>query len=144
MFEFLRRSKVAIFEMPDIGDRWMREVVRHDGRDVDLAVRELPPGSTVREAGRFVALIQPEPSISPNTYRAWTDALQRALEAEGKGVLVVVQADTSQITWYAYASKRETLDEIVYAQRATHPMRWGIQPDADWAEYEFARKLVRG
>lgn len=144
MFGFLRRrSQSRPFDLARIGDRWTRRMVRHDGRDIDLAVRELPGGPGVRDVGKFVALIQPEAALAPDSFREWTDVLRRALERDGKGLLVVVQAEPTQITWYAYAGNREAFDEMLLAQRATHPVQWGMGADESWAEYEFALKLVR-
>ena len=141
MLSFLLRAKFVPFNIPAIGDHWTRGPVNFAGRGGELQVRRLS-SSLERNKYRFVALVEPDTPVSSSKYDLWTGVIQNSLEAEGKGLLVVAHFEPSQVTWYAYSSTRAALDETLYAQRESHPVRWGINEDKRWGEYEFSRNLA--
>jgi hypothetical protein len=140
MFGIFPRPKDQTFNVAAIGESWLVRPLTHDGVEGKLHVRQLPSNVARRSFG-FVALSQNEASVQPDQISALTKQVQRALEHDGACLLVLIHEVPGQVTWYAYAASRGALDKA-FAAVKTPSVRWGINEDKGWLEYEHARSLV--
>lgn len=141
MLGFFRRPKFVPFVIRSIGNLWGRRSVNLKGRKFDLVVRKVP-GNLVRRDYPMVGMLLSDQALSTHEYEQWTIAVQHALEVDGKALLAISDFDSQRTTWYAYASTREALQDVFEALKKTHALKWGINEDKRWDEYEFCRKLA--
>ena len=142
MLSIFRRSKPATFNTAAIGDNWLSRPITHDGVAGTLHVRQIP-SDVKRGDFPFVSLAQTEASLSHEAIVAQTNLVQRALEQDGRCLLVLTHEVPSSVTWYAYASTQEALD-AAFASLSDPSLRWGGGEDKEWLEFEHARGLVGG
>lgn len=141
MFRFFRCPKFVPFVIRSIGDRWARRSVNFSGRQFDLVVRKVPE-NLVRRDYPMVGMLLSDRPLSAREYEQWTIAVQHALEMDGRTLLVISDFDSQRAAWYAYASARETLQDVFEVLKKTHAVKWGINEDERWDEYEFCCKLA--
>ena len=72
---------------------------------------------------------------------ALSRSVQESLEAQGAALLVLVHETPGRVMWYAYAADESVFDRAL-ASLANAQLRWGVNEDPDWLEYEHGRNLV--
>jgi hypothetical protein len=140
MFNIFSASKKHTFNIAAIGSNWLTRPLTHDGILGTLQVRQLP-SSLARRDYRFVALAQIDRELDSSDLSSWNDRVQNALERQGACLLVLIHQAGANVTWYAYAGSRKALDDA-FVSLKDPAVRWGINEDRDWQEYDHARDLV--
>ena len=140
MLNIFNRAKSPAFTIAAVGDNWVTRPIVHDGIAGTLQVRQLP-SSLDRRSLRYVALAQLDQDIGLEDLPDWNGKIQAALEHGGACVLVLIHQAGARPTWYAYAASRKALDSA-FVSLKNPAVRWGINEDPDWAEYDHARNLV--
>ena len=140
MFSIFNRQKDRAFSIVSVGDNWVTRPLMHDGVAGTLQVRQLP-SSLDKRPFKYVALAQLDHELSLEDLRDWNGKIQAALERGGSCLLVLVHQAGAQPTWYAYAATRKALDGAFVSLR-NPAVRWGINEDPNWEEYDHARNLV--
>jgi hypothetical protein len=141
MLRFFRRNPSVPFDLAAIGDRWQHFHVPNTPLVERMSVRTLPDGFE-RARYPFVALVQPLQVVLPDQFGPWTASVHFALERESTALLAVVHETPRQVTWYAHASTRAALDTALRKLASTNPVRWGVNEDRAWTEYEHAKALA--
>lgn len=140
MFGFLKRRKIRRFDLAAIGDNWLVRPLVHDGIAGTLHVRQLPAG--VRRADfPVVALAWVERAEIAGEPSALLETVKTALEKDRACLTVLVHETPDRVLWYAYAAQSSTLDATL-AALDNKAIRWGVNDDPEWVEYEHAKGLV--
>lgn len=131
------RRKSPCFDLAAIGDRW-DHLALAAGMSESMSIRRLPADFDRGPFGH-VALVQPTAVVLADQFDRWTAAVHFALERDSAALLALVHRTERQVTWYAYAATRAQLDDALATLAATNPVRWAINADREWSEYEHAR-----
>ena len=128
------------FDLAAIGERWLERPLTHDGVAGTLRIRQLP-ASLPRGDFPFVAMAWLDQALPAREAAERSEAIRQALERQGRCLLVLVHHTPDRLDCYAYAASAKALDRA-FGALGDDALRWGINDDPGWREYEHARGLA--
>ncbi len=140
MLSIFRRSKQHKFNIASIGENWLVRPLTHDNIPGKLHVRQLP-SDVPRNHFPIVALAWTDKAEQTLEADSLSLSVRQTLEREGNCLLVLVHETPDRLTWYAYAASSKALDGA-FASLSNEKLRWGVNEDRGWLEYEHAKNLV--
>lgn len=140
VFGFFKRQPQG-FDLGALSAQWQQHSLLHDGVHGSLRIRELP-SRLQRDRFPAVALAWYDRKDPAEDVTALSGQVQQALEQQGRCLLVLVHDTPDRVSWYAYAGSDKVLDAALASLGEAAAIRWGVNDDPEWNEYDHARRLV--
>ena|SRR5690606_24694624 len=140
MLSIFKRSKKPRFDIAAIGENWLVRPLSHENVQGRLHVRQVPT-HVPRKHFPVVALAWIEDVKKVSDIAALGRSVKEALEEQGNCLLVLVHETSERVMWYAYAADAKSFNGPL-SSLGEAGVRWGVNEDRDWLEYEHAKGLV--